>query len=507
VALSCGLLLGYGLRAGPLYRTEGLRALVAAEMLRSGNWVVPTVYGEPLLTKPPGMYAAIALVSWPFGEVSAWTARLPSVLAATILVLLFAQTFARELGRRAGVVAALVLSASLLWLDRVPSAEIDMVQVAWVGAALLCLLRALKASEERTAGTLGACRFARKVPRETVSPAHAPVPSRLLQKEGWWCAALLCVAGGTLTKWTAPAFVYLTAVPMLWWRGQLRLLLGRGHLLGVALGAGICLAWIAAVVAQVGWDTWRMTMSREALTHLWPGEKPGPYSLPAALCFPLRLLAASLPWSAAALFTLRPSFAALCDDNGKRLLQLCHCWTWPNLLLWSLAPGHALRHSLPLLPGLAGLAVLVWVAWLDKRLSWPLPVGTPRGVLAGLLLLWLAAKLAFVHVIVPQRSRDRRPDEKGQRLAALLPPDRPVYLCGVKDEGLIFYCGRPARRLRHPDLLPSVSVPLYCVVAEAEWSRWRRPGSVVIERFKDQQGAPLRLVRVAPRPEEVAAHE
>ena len=146
VALCCGLVLGYGLSAGPLYRTEGLRALVAAEMLRSGNWLVPTLYGEPLLTKPPGMYVAIALVSWPFGAVSEWSARLPSVLAATVLVLLFAQTFARELGRRAGVVAALVLSASLLWLDRVPSAEIDMVQVAWVGAALLCFLRALPAS-------------------------------------------------------------------------------------------------------------------------------------------------------------------------------------------------------------------------------------------------------------------------------------------------------------------------------------------------------------------------
>jgi 4-amino-4-deoxy-L-arabinose transferase-like glycosyltransferase len=471
VALCCGLLLGYGLSAGPLYRTEGLRALVAAEMLRSGNWVVPTLYDEPLLTKPPGMYAAIALVSWPFGEVSAWTARLPSVLAATVLVLLFAQTFARELNRRAGVVAALVLAASLLWLDRVPSAEIDMVQVAWVSAALLCFLRVLEG------------------------------------RDWWWCVALLCVAGGTLTKWTAPAFFYLTVLPLLWWRGQLRLLLGRGHLLGVTLGAGACLMWIATVVAQVGWDTWRAAVSREALTHLWPGEKPDSYSFPGALRFPLRLLAASLPWSAAALFALRPSFAALCDDNGKRLLQLCHCWTWPNLLLWSFAPGHALRHSLPLIPGLAGLAVLVWVAWLDGRLPWPLPVSTPRGVFVGFVLLWLVAKLAFVHIIVPQRSRDRRPDEKGERLAALLPPDRPIYLCGVKDEGLIFYCGRPARRLLHPDLLPSVSVPLYCIVSEAEWSRWRRPGSVVIERFRDQQGAPLRLVRVAPRPEGVAAHE
>ena len=82
----CGLLFFYGLGAGELWRTESLRAIIAAEFLRSGNWIVPTLYGEPLFTKPPGMYAAIALVSWPFGGVSEWTARLPSALAASITV-------------------------------------------------------------------------------------------------------------------------------------------------------------------------------------------------------------------------------------------------------------------------------------------------------------------------------------------------------------------------------------------------------------------------------------
>src|SRR5262245_11025787 len=80
VAAFCGFLFFYGIRAGELWRTESLRAIVAAEFLRSGNWVVPTLYGEPLFTKPPGMYAAIALVSWPWGTVTDWSARLPSAL-------------------------------------------------------------------------------------------------------------------------------------------------------------------------------------------------------------------------------------------------------------------------------------------------------------------------------------------------------------------------------------------------------------------------------------------
>src|SRR4051812_45761077 len=85
----CGLLFFYGIGAGELWRTESLRAIIAQEFLRSGNWVVPTLYGEPLFTKPPGMYALIALCSAPFGGVTEWTARLPSALAATLTVRLF----------------------------------------------------------------------------------------------------------------------------------------------------------------------------------------------------------------------------------------------------------------------------------------------------------------------------------------------------------------------------------------------------------------------------------
>src|SRR5437879_4970928 len=86
LAAFCGFLFFYGLNQGELYRTESLRAIIAAEFLRSGNWIVPTLYGEPLFTKPPGMYAAIALCSWPFGQVTETTARLPSAVAATFTV-------------------------------------------------------------------------------------------------------------------------------------------------------------------------------------------------------------------------------------------------------------------------------------------------------------------------------------------------------------------------------------------------------------------------------------
>src|SRR5438045_67360 len=121
---------------------------------------------------------AVAAASAPAGRVSEWTARLPSALAATAVVLLFYAAFARALGPGAGLAAALTQPACLLWLDRVPSAEIDMLQLAWVSAALLCFLRALQREEAR----------------EGEGPAAGAC--------GWWCLAMPCVAGGVLAKWT-----------------------------------------------------------------------------------------------------------------------------------------------------------------------------------------------------------------------------------------------------------------------------------------------------------------
>ncbi len=468
----CGMLFFVGLNAGDLYQTESLRAILAAEFLHSGNWIVPKLYGEPLLTKPPGMYAAIALSSWPFGRVSAATARLPSALAATATVLLFYTVFARRLGRRAGLIAAFVLPASVFWLQRVPSAEIDLVQLAWVAAALLCFLRALEiaeTSEDRS----------------------------FVREWGWWQLAFLCVAGGLLTKWTAPAFFYLTVVPLLWRRGRLRLLLRPAHGLSVLVAALPCLAWAAAVAAQAGWGPLFDAVRGEVLPRLSPAHHTRPYPWHELATFPIGFLAANLPWSAAVFWTMSPRFVQLWDERGQRLLQLLHCWTWPNLLFWSVVPGHHLRHALPLQPGLAGLAALVWIAWLDGRLRWPLPALRPSPVFLTLIALWLAAKMTFVTLIVPARDGLRAPSRMGQQIAALVPPEQTLYLFRLKDEGILFHYGRPARRLLAPAFLPASERDAYCLLTESEFRQWigPRPAQVLL-RLSDEQRHPIVLVKM-----------
>jgi hypothetical protein len=523
----CAFLFFYGLSAGELYRTENLRAIIADEFLRSGDWIVPRLYGEPLFTKPPGTYAAIALASWPFGDVTEWTARLPSAIAATLTVFLFYWYFSRQLGRLSGLVAATILPMSVMWLDKAPSAEIDMMQVMWVAAAIIFFLRAL---EE------GDC---------------SRRPRVATRGFGWWLLSLLCVAGGVLTKWTAPVFFYATAVTLLWRRGQLRLLWSRYHLVSTALAASICLAWVATAVYRAGWQEFYGTVSREAFQRLWPPDHYEAQKLLAphhdhsyypwqqCLLHPFKLWAMNLPWSAFALVTLLPGFARLWDERGKRLLQAMHCWVWPNMLFWSIIPEHASRHSTPLFPGIAGLAAMVWIALLTGKLrvvGWvkssrptmpavgledsthPTRISSHwRKGLVCLVACWLVVKLIFVHAVVPGLTVDlgfvhvaipgrnpaRAPKAKGEQLAALVPPGKTLYLFHLKDEGIMFYYSRlrspdapPVRRLDKPEQLPSSEGPVYCILEKSELDEWKeKRRAEALLHLEDEQKAPIVLVR------------
>jgi 4-amino-4-deoxy-L-arabinose transferase-like glycosyltransferase len=472
LTLWCGLLFYDGLSIGQLWKTEGLRAIVAAQMLRSGNWIVPTLYGEPLFTKPPGMYVAIALASLPFGEVTEVTARLPSAIAATLTVLMLYGYFARCFGRLGGLVIAVVAPMSPLWLDKATAAEIDMMQVMWVTAGLLCFLRALEAEDGRSSSW------------------------------SWWLGALLCVAGGVLTKWTAPAFFYATVVPLLWWRGRLRLLFSWKHMLAAAIGASICLAWIAAAVALEGWDVFYDTVKREALQRMVPSYSPKPDPWYVSLLHPVKLLYINLPWSLVALVACWPGFAQLWDQRGRRLWQALHCWIWPNMVIWSLMVDHKARHGFPLFPGIAGLAALVWLAWLTGKLPWKWR-WQPRQFLVSALVIWLVVKLVFVHVVVPGRPVNRDPRGKAEVLASLIPDGAVLYLFQIKDEGIMFYYGRPVLRLERPADLPSSPETLYCILAKEELCNWHslspRPvDRLTTRRLTDEQGARIVLVRVMP---------
>ena len=82
---------------------EVRHAEIIREMVASGDYLAPTLLGEPYLHKPPVMHAAAALLSSLAGGPSMLVARLPSALAG-ILGILAAYGLGRLLSHRRGAV-------------------------------------------------------------------------------------------------------------------------------------------------------------------------------------------------------------------------------------------------------------------------------------------------------------------------------------------------------------------------------------------------------------------
>ncbi len=450
----CAVLFVYGVAAGPLYRTEALRAIIGRECL-NGHWLYPVLYGEPFLTKPPGHYAAIGLASLPFGEVTAATARLPSVFAAVVAVFLVYGLFRRAVGEGAAFVAALLLPCSVLWLDKVPSAEIDMSLVGWVTAAMCALYRALEAEDEER----GALR--------------------------WWLLALACVAGGTLTKWTAPAFFYLTAGPLLLWHRRFGLLFRRNHLVAVGAALALCALWAVAVVREVGWDALADTVRKEAAYRFAPKASKG-YPWGELALYPLAVLAAHLPVAGFALVTFRRAFWETLAPRAKLLARLLHCWTWPNLIFWTLVPNHNVRYALPMSAGLMGLGALGVLFALRER---PRAL---RSAAVAFLACWLVAKVVFVEVVIPNRTAGRNAEATAAELRAAVPEGVPLYALKLKDEGITFYYARPVRKLTDVRELPPGA---FAVLIRQERDDPAFAHLVPVRELRDQQGDPIWLVR------------
>ena len=268
------------------------------------------------------------------------------------------------------------------------------------------------------------------------------------------------------------------------------------------MAVGLCAAWATSVAGQIGWPVLIDTVGREAAQRFAPKSVGKPYPWLESLTFPAVVLAAMFPWSVPALFSwgqvsdlsVRSDRSETCPHE-RPLVQLLHCWAWPNLLFWSLPAQHNVRYVLPICPAIAALGILTCCHWAQR---WS-HVVTPRTALLAVVVAWGVAKVVFVEHVVPARTAGRNAQPTGAELSRLVPTGEILYLCKLKDEGVMFYYGRPARRF-DPDRLPDG--PFHALLIGQEWEVRDRLGNVeLVAELIDQQKAPLYLVRVSPAAE------
>lgn len=136
------LLLFLRLGTGAVSGSEGRWLAVANEMLRSGDWLHPTINGVPYFDKPLISYWLIAIVSLlQGGEVNEFSARLPSALAALLALGSVMNIAKRLFSERAALIAGWLSVSTYSFVFWGRLAEADMENTAFIIAAVAWYLR------------------------------------------------------------------------------------------------------------------------------------------------------------------------------------------------------------------------------------------------------------------------------------------------------------------------------------------------------------------------------
>lgn len=133
---------------GILDPSDGLYSESAREMLERHDWITPHFNYHPFFEKPILIYWAIGACYKVFG-VSAWSARLPSALAATLCALSVYWFSRRILGRQAAMLAALALLSMPLFAVIGHLALTDMMVTLFSTVASLALFTRLNGGQHR----------------------------------------------------------------------------------------------------------------------------------------------------------------------------------------------------------------------------------------------------------------------------------------------------------------------------------------------------------------------
>jgi 4-amino-4-deoxy-L-arabinose transferase-like glycosyltransferase len=122
---------------------EGRYAQIPKEMLTTGQYLVPTLQGEPYLDKPPLMYWLVALSYRMFG-VNESSARLVPALCVQLTILSVYLLGRRSLGERAACWAAILLSVAPGFLSIARLLLLDGLLTLCVTVSVLCGFEAVR---------------------------------------------------------------------------------------------------------------------------------------------------------------------------------------------------------------------------------------------------------------------------------------------------------------------------------------------------------------------------
>ena len=351
---------------------EAQRAAPPAEMLRRGDFIIPTINEEDYLNKPPLVYWMIAGVYALTGVISPVTARIPTGISFLVLILSVYAYARRTLGESAARWSALALMTSPYLVERARYAELDMPLTLAIFLAVIALW---KACDSRSAGGKTLFVFFSGVAFGAAILLKGPVPFLFLgpawiaclvaanPENGGWiarAAAWTCAAFGIgIVLWllglVAPGITRSVRFPaallvmfgvwlvFAWRHGQperLRSLILFSSVM--AIGIAVAAPWGIAVLARKGWPYIETLLRTEALerTHVATRINSG-----SPFYYLLGLAAMVAPWS-----LLLPCQISSQWKNAAPAYRRSLFTGWLSILVFSLIAGKEYEYIMPAVP-------------------------------------------------------------------------------------------------------------------------------------------------------------
>jgi len=343
---------------------EGQRAAPPAEMLRSGDFIIPTINGVPYLNKPPLLYWAVAGVCRLCGGVSPFLARVPTALCGVLLVLVVYGLFRREGGDVPARWAAFALLASPYFIERLRWANLDIPLTLTVFLGILAYrAAALSVSTGRTvvlalvSGIVLGAAVLLKGPVPFLflwavwlghEIAHSTDMTMLIRPGRRVVVSAFAVAVVTyfvhLPFPVAPAILLVGGTALVWRHsGPAR---RRDAILLVAAAAvavGTALPWVLAVLARQDWPELKHLLNQQVFERTYTASeinKGTPFYY--VLALPVMLA----PWGL--LFPLQ-LVRGQWRSRGE-LYRFCVATGWLSVALFSLIAGKEYEYILPAVP-------------------------------------------------------------------------------------------------------------------------------------------------------------
>ncbi|HEY2799168.1 MAG TPA: glycosyltransferase family 39 protein [Chthoniobacterales bacterium] len=428
---------------------EARRVLPAVTMLKTGNYLVPEVGGDPYLRKPPLVNWLVAGSFKLFGARNEWTARLPSVLSVLLVALAFVTLARRELGPNGSLIAALISLTNFGLLEKGRMIEIEALYVSLTGLAFVCWLSW------------------RREPRLRWIAWTVP----------WIFLGLGLLAKGPLNL----LFFYAVVVAVLWQARELRQLWTWQHLVGLLLMLGIFAAWAIPLLEVLRGGHVAAIWSRQFSGRI-SGED---FKFWSWLFNVPRGVAYLLPWAVLLPFA---RFTLLEDNEERRFSRALSLGIALPFLLVSLTPGALPRYNMPLFaPAIWLLAIfikehaLIWPKRLRKAITWT-------------LVAVVIAMLIYSVALTPFLEKRAKIRPLAAQLDAVIPPNESLYAIDPGYQPYLFYLERPIVYLDRVAELPPAAHYLLVQPANEKTAeaRFARP----VLRLKDYRGHQVILLRV-----------